>query len=517
MRPICALIAATLRSSVASSSRLRSSDRPLGSPIMPVAPPARAIGAVAGVLEAAQHDQPDQVAVVQAVGGRVAAVVERERCRAGARRAASAARSVESWMRPRASRSASRSIAAVMLARGPARLHRRRRPVGTVPAMTPGDRRRRRATDAGGCARMFAEFARSASPRAPLYARLAEGIAADDELAGLLLHAPPTQRQPVLLFACVHDLLLDEPRQPSSPATTRTSRPTRTDGDPLPALRRVLRRPRATSSPSCWPRGARRPTRSAAARCCCRCSALLAAEVGPLAHLDVGTSAGLNLLLDRYQLPLRAGRDGRRAVAGRARVRHARRGARSRRRCRRRRRAVGLDRSPVDVHDPDAARAGWRRACGPTRPTASSGCGPRSASPPIDRPRRPPRRRRRRHAAHVGRVAGDGHPVVTNTWVLNYLTGAERARVRRRRSTSSGRERDLSWIFAESPALVPELPGPPTDRARRTGARRSCAGAAGAARVDHLADAHPHGYWLHWDALTVTGLTPAPRQLDRPA
>ena len=37
-----------------------------------------------------------------------------------------------------------------------------------------------------------------------------------------------------------------------------------------------------------------------------RCALLLpafgivAAEVGPLAHLDVGTSAGLNLLLDRY-------------------------------------------------------------------------------------------------------------------------------------------------------------------------------------------------------------------------
>ena len=76
MRPICALIAATLRSSVASSSRLRSSERPLGSPIIPVAPPARAIGAVAGVLEPPQHDQPDQVAVVQAVGRRVAAVVD---------------------------------------------------------------------------------------------------------------------------------------------------------------------------------------------------------------------------------------------------------------------------------------------------------------------------------------------------------------------------------------------------------------------------------------------------------
>ena len=65
------------------------------------------------------------------------------------------------------------------------------------------------AADAAGCARMFAEFARSASPRAPLYARLATGIAADEELAGLLLHSPPRQRQPVLLLACIHVLLLE--------------------------------------------------------------------------------------------------------------------------------------------------------------------------------------------------------------------------------------------------------------------------------------------------------------------
>ena len=63
-----ALMAARFRSSVSSSRRLRSSDRPLGSPIIPVAPPASAIREVPGVLEATQHDQADQVAVVEAVG-----------------------------------------------------------------------------------------------------------------------------------------------------------------------------------------------------------------------------------------------------------------------------------------------------------------------------------------------------------------------------------------------------------------------------------------------------------------
>ena len=40
-----------------------------------------------------------------------------------------------------------------------------------------------------------------------------------------------------------------------------------------------------------------RPLRSRS----CRCSALLADEVGPLGHLDVGASGGLNLLLDQYE------------------------------------------------------------------------------------------------------------------------------------------------------------------------------------------------------------------------
>ncbi len=64
------------------------------------------------------------------------------------------------------------------------------------------------ATDARGCAAMFAEFARSASLRAPLYHALAAGIARDLELAALLMQAPPRQRQPVLMFASIHFLLL---------------------------------------------------------------------------------------------------------------------------------------------------------------------------------------------------------------------------------------------------------------------------------------------------------------------
>ena len=80
MRAICALIAGdvvverVVVEQVALLGRGRSGRRSC-----PVAPPARAIGRWPAVLEPAQHEQADQVAGVQAVGRRVAAVVERDR------------------------------------------------------------------------------------------------------------------------------------------------------------------------------------------------------------------------------------------------------------------------------------------------------------------------------------------------------------------------------------------------------------------------------------------------------
>ena len=57
--------------------------------------------------------------------------------------------------------------------------------------------------------------------------------------------APPTQRQPVLLFACVHDLLLGAPDDELArfyPNLTATPEA----GDPVPAFRRFCAsRPRA--------------------------------------------------------------------------------------------------------------------------------------------------------------------------------------------------------------------------------------------------------------------------------
>ena len=118
---------------------------------------------------------------------------------------------------------------------------------------------------------MFAEFARGASPRAPLYARLAAGIAADDSIAGLLLHAPPRQRQPVLFLACVHSILLgpageDDPLAGLVPQPDRPTVDGRSAAGPAGVLRRAPGRARGAAGD---PQHADERDR-ALPRCCCR-------------------------------------------------------------------------------------------------------------------------------------------------------------------------------------------------------------------------------------------------------
>jgi hypothetical protein len=345
------------------------------------------------------------------------------------------------------------------------------------------------ALDAAGCAALFAEFARTASRRAPLYGRLAAGVAADLELAGLLLHAPPRQRQPVLMFACVQFLLIPAAGDRLAAFYPNLTSPADA-GDPMSAFRAfcALHRDELVGLLA---------TRSTQTNEIGRCALLLPAfgivggEVGPLSHLDVGASAGLNLLIDRWHytyepggelggpspVDLTCGTRGQVEIPASMPIVTERR---------------GLDRDPIDVGDPDARR--WLEAC---------------VWP--DQPDRSERLRAALNVAATARLdirAGDAvrdtphlvmaataHPIVTNTWVLNYLLPDER-QAYLDALDGCGRERDVSWVFAESPVLVPELPVP-TDPlvttslvlVRWRGGRRT---------VRYLAQCHPHGYWLHW-------------------
>ena len=349
-------------------------------------------------------------------------------------------------------------------------------------------------------AQHFATFARTSLPRAPLYAALSTGISRDPDIYRLLLHAPPTQRLPVLLFACVHDLLLEDPRQELAgwyPNLTSSSRPP-SERALMPTFTRFV----ASHAGRLRALLATRTTQTnEVGRCAIVLPALglLADEVGPVGLLDVGASGGLNLLLDRYEYRYESQSGVVATLGGPSSVvidaattgpfPVPREMPEIAVRC-------GLDQRPIDVTDDDEAR--WLEACvWPDQPgrfhrLVAAIAVAREAPPELlagDAVTS--------LAVAVDRVGASAHPVVTNSWVLNYLTPegrvaylAELDRV--------GAQRDLSWIYAEAPALIPELPNGPDPKdphrtvlslARWRGGRRT---------VQHLATCHPHGFWIHW-------------------
>jgi hypothetical protein len=343
----------------------------------------------------------------------------------------------------------------------------------------------------------FAAFAATAQPRAPLYAALSAVVARDPDLSRVLERAPAQQRLPVLLFASVHALLLDEPGSELAQwypnLTDDPRRPTER------ALGRVFTRFVDEHRSELEHLVATRTTQTnEVGRCALLLPALglIAAEVGAIGHLDVGASGGLNLLLDRYEYHYRSG-DREDTVGGPSTVVLA---ADTRgpvpvpaampviaSRC-------GIDRHPIDVTDPGEAH--WLEACvWPDQadrfhrlvraielarehpPELLAGDAVTSLAPAIER---------------IG-----AHPVVTNSWVLNYLTASERVAYLAELDRI-GAERDLSWVYAEAPALIPELPNEPDP----VDAHRTVLSMArwrdGRRTVTHLATCHPHGFWIHW-------------------
>ncbi len=121
-------------------------------------------------------------------------------------------------------------------------------------------------------ARAYREFARNS----PLYAELGAGVADDRELLAWLDGLPPGKRQPNLVFAA-YRLVAGTPSGWAEFETTLKDRRDEVEAVML----------------------ARRTQTNEAARCALMLP-LLAALPQPLALLEVGASAGLCLLPDRY-------------------------------------------------------------------------------------------------------------------------------------------------------------------------------------------------------------------------
>jgi hypothetical protein len=224
----------------------------------------------------------------------------------------------------------------------------------SVAQLTPVERARER-------------FARSVEQEfsgvSPLYARLAAGLAGDPELCALAAQARQDQPLPVFFLGAVHYLLGQEPDQPLAAFYPDLAGEAVAPGDPYPLFHAFCLEHQAALLDLLT---TRRVQTNEVQRCACLLPAfgLVAARGGgqPLALVEVGASAGLNLLWDRYGYHYSDGTrlgDAHASVQITCTLRGEHRPPlpatfppiASR---------VGLDLNPIDLRDPDALR--WLRA-----------------------------------------------------------------------------------------------------------------------------------------------------------
>jgi hypothetical protein len=329
-----------------------------------------------------------------------------------------------------------------------------------------------------------------------LYAALSDIIAEDPRLHRVLLAAPVEQQLPVLLLACVHALLIAEPDHELARWYPNLTDDARVPDDPRLApcfTSFVIDR----ADPLHQMVTTRRTQTNEIGRCANFVVAfgILETEVGPLAHVDVGASGGLNMAIDRYQYRFApGGLVGAPStvqldigVRGAAPIPHAMPEITAR---------IGIDVAPIDVTDPAQAR--WLEAC--VWPDHADRFARLHAAIEIAR-QTPPEiiagDARTSVAGATRRVGAHGHVVLTNSWVLNYFSPAQRVAYLAELDRL-GAEQDLSWVSFESPALVPELPAPAELDHPDLTSLAITRWRDGTRSTQHVASCHPHGRWIHW-------------------
>jgi hypothetical protein len=327
-----------------------------------------------------------------------------------------------------------------------------------------------------------------------LYERIAEAVSVDAGVLELQREAPPDAHLPPVLLGAVHYLILgglDHPladvyagRSPSDPAPLFVEI-CRDHHDELLALLKV-RRVQTND---------------------CGRSALLGPGLtwvsaripGPMALIDVGASAGLNLIADRYRIDY--GRHGSTGpsgspvqircdvVGGDPPISATLPSFAGR---------IGLDRSPIDLADPDDAR--WLLACvwpdtGRLGRTAASIHLAQQSLPTV----------------HAGDAVADLPrlletldenlaAVVVNTWSFSYFGRTERQEYVDVLMQAS-RRRPVAWLVADDSSALFELPAFRNDElgVHALGAvllNRRDGGPDG----QILAAVHQHGAWIDWVA-----------------
>jgi hypothetical protein len=330
----------------------------------------------------------------------------------------------------------------------------------------------------------------------PLYDRICRVVAHDDDVLALVQQAPPPAHQPNVLLGVVHYVLLSGLDHPLAAVYAGQS-----DADPGPLFVDLclshrgevleLMETRRTQTNECGRSAVIGPALT-----------WVAQEFGaPLALLDVGASAGLNLGCDRYFLDYgEAGstgpadsdvriectvRGGMPPIAPRLPEIAAR---------------IGLDRSPIDLTDESDAR--WMLAC----IWPDTGRLERTSAAIRDAQQHPPTIRTGDMiddlAAVIAELPTDALACVTTTWALAYLQPDGRERFAAELA-KTGRERPIVWISGEGPGIVSAFADrtPPPDL---DDIEPSVLGAirydGGTARATALAFVHPHGASIDWIA-----------------
>lgn len=308
-------------------------------------------------------------------------------------------------------------------------------------------------------AERYLGFAAEARGRSPQYEELATAVAGDSQVLAFLRSLPAAKRQPNLLFAAATYLLGEAPEL----AALR-----RLTGDRAGELTAVML--------------ARRTQTNEAARCGTLLPALAQLRQ-PLALIEIGASAGLTLLPDRYSYDY-----GDRRVAGTdpdAPVF----------RCR------ALGPVPVPAQVPDVA---WRAGLdlNPLDVTADDDVRwlecllwpgeagrPERLAAAIETARRdPPRVHRGDLLTDLPAVAGDAPPhatlVIYHSAVLAYVAADQRRQV-----AETIRGLNASWLSNEGPDVIPAVAVPERDGEKfvlvRDGTRA-------------LAFTDAHGGWIDW-------------------
>jgi len=345
----------------------------------------------------------------------------------------------------------------------------------------------------------------------PIYERLARSVADDGDLLGFIASAvSPSVRRgrvPVLFLAATHDAALAHPESELATIYGGGS-----DADPYPALLALLADQRDTVA-------ATLATRSVQTNEVGRCAALAPAishamtrDHRPVALVEIGPSAGLNLFYDRYRVDYLVdhhdGGSHPQPAVGPAdssvRLECSLRGDRvpplaaaaaivAR---------TGVDPAPVDVTDPVQRR--WLRACifpgVPRRAEVLDAAMDLLESTPPDLVRGDA-------VTDLARLVqaqpADAVPVVVSTWAMAYIPAAGRQQIVDALD-EIGANRDLSLVTLEEPRFTPWL-DVPTGLVADSGdgtitalGVRSWRG--GQCSTQMLAMCHPHARWMRWMA-----------------